>query len=316
MQHKIERFKIRTLFFGSGSFALVILKALLKADFLDVIGVITQPDKPFGRKRKIKHTLVKGYLNSLRFSGKIFQPENITAAAAEILKKINPELIIVADYGQILPASIIRYPKYKCLNIHGSLLPDLRGAVPIPVAILKGYQETGISIPVMTEELDNGPLVASKKIAIMTDDTAVTLKSRLADLGASLLLEILQDWISGKIKPVAQDESKASYADKNDFSKENAKITPDTRADIAERMVRAYNPWPVAWTKVEFNGKIQRLKIFQAELSKVTIPGPGKIYKKNNGLYLSLKNGSLKLIDLQLEGKNRGRSDDYWFLAN
>jgi len=313
---KIEQQKVTTVFFGSGSFAVKILEALLIADFINLAAVITQQDKPAGRAQEITSSPVKEFLLKEKFTGQIYQPEKLAEQAEHILQQSKPELIIVADYGQILPEKIINYPKYKCLNVHGSLLPGLRGAVPIPMAILKGYKKTGVSILVMTTGLDDGPVIASRELVLADTDTTETLKEKLAILGAELLLKILPDWIAGKITPVPQDQTKVTIADKSELTKDKARITPDTEVVLAERMVRAFYPWPVAWTEVSVNGKKLRLKIFKAQLSAESFPEKGKIYRKAKQLFLCLTNGSLELVELQLEGKKKDNASNYLFLAN
>ena len=244
---------VKTLFIGSGTFAVEILKGLLSSAGIELVGVVTQPDKPAGRKKLLSPCPVGQYVTDSHIP--VFKPEKLKIDANQILEKTKPELIIVADYGQIIPEVIINYPEFKCLNVHGSLLPDLRGAVPIPMAILKGYKETGVSIPVMTNKMDDGDVVAYQKEAIKSDDTTGSLKERLAVIGAGLLTKTIPEWVSGNIQPQAQDESMAAYTWQKDISKEKAQITPEMSAKQAEKMVRAFYPWPVAWCRIDNNGK-------------------------------------------------------------
>ncbi len=308
--------KVSTLFFGSGSFAVKILQGLMKMPFLEITGVVTQPDKPAGRDKKLTACPVKKELTDSGFQGKIYQPEKLKTQAPEILETLKPDFILVADYGQFIPTEVIDYPKYKCLNVHGSLLPDLRGAVPAAMAILKGYETTGVSIPVMTPRLDDGVVVASQDLEILPEDTTYTLRMRLAEIGVSLLEETLPEWFAGNIEALAQDESKATVTWQKDIAKEKAQITRETSAVVAERMVRAYNPWPVAWCELEINGKVKRLKILQANLVSELETNLEKfqINKLSKKLYLPLNDGVLELSQLQLEGKNIGNASDYLFL--
>jgi methionyl-tRNA formyltransferase len=314
----MEQQKIKTIFFGSGSFAVKILQGILKLPFLDVVAVVTQPDKPAGRDKILTPCPVKAELNATQFSGKVYAPEKLKTAAEKILTETQPDFILVADYGQFIPNMVIEYPKYKCLNVHGSPLPDLRGAVPAAMAILKGYKITGVSIPVMTPRLDDGAVVASKEIELMPEDNTYTLRMRLAEIGNALLLDVLPDWFAGKIVAVPQDESKATITKQSDIAKEKAQICKTTSSIEAERMIRAFNPWPIAWCELLINGKPKRLKIITAKLIEVLELDSEKykIIKLGKKLYLRLDDGILELEELQLEGKNIGKSTDYLFLAN
>jgi methionyl-tRNA formyltransferase len=307
--------KVRTIFFGSGEFAVPILEGLLSMESVDVVAVVTQMDKPAGRNQELKPVPVKDKIDKKYPELKVYTPVKYRLEQKEILEIEKPDLIIVADYGQILPEFTINYPRYKCLNVHGSILPDLRGAVPIPVAILKGYEKTGVSIPIMTTGLDDGPVLAMTEVDIDKSDTTESLKTKLAQSGAELLERTLPQWLHGKLVPLEQNEEKATIADKTLIEKSKAQITKDTSAETADRMVRAFYPWPVAWCEIELNGKVQRLKIFETKISEVTIHNDtGKISRDGKQLLLNLENGTLELLDLQLEGKKRGMSNEYLFL--
>lgn len=307
--------KVRTMFFGSGEFAVPILKALLHMVEVDVVAVVTQMDKPAGRNQELKPVPVKEFVNNNHPNLKVYTPVKYRLEQEKILESEKPELIIVADYGQILPEFTINYPKFKCLNVHGSILPDLRGAVPIPIAILKGYKKTGVSIPIMTTGLDDGPVMAMTEVGIDDTDTTESLKSKLAKAGAELLERTLPQWVDGKLVPLKQNEKKATIADKTLIEKSKAQVTKDTSAETADRMVRAFYPWPVAWCEIEMNGKVQRLKIFKAKISESTTnSNKGEIYRDGKKLLLNLEKKSLELLELQLEGKKRAGSNDYLYL--
>lgn len=308
--------KVRTIFFGSGEFAVPILAGLMNMDVVEVVAVVTQIDKPAGRNQELKPVPVKEFINNNHPNLKVYTPVKYRLEQEQILENEKPELIIVADYGQILPEYTINYPKFKCLNVHGSILPDLRGAVPIPIAILKGYKKTGVSIPLMTTELDDGPVLAMTEVEIDDTDTTESLKSKLAKAGAELLERTLPQWVNGKLVPLKQNEKKATIADKTLIEKSKAQITKDTSAETADRMVRAFYPWPVAWCEIETNGKIQRLKIFKAKISdNTTSSDTGTIYRDGKKLILNLEDGTLELLDLQLEGKKRAGCNDYLYLS-
>jgi len=295
--------KVNTLFIGSGKFAVDILDKLLSLDFLNIVSILSQPDKPVGRKAKLTPCPVQAY--SLKQKIKTYQPKRLKKESKKILAETNPELIIVADYGQIIPNDVLDYPKYKCLNVHGSILPDLRGAVPIPMAILHGYSETGVSIPIMTPGLDDGGVIGVSTLQIMRDDMTNTLKPKLAKLGGELLENILPKWFAGEIVPIKQDDKKATYCYIKDLAKDKAEFDSSYTVKQVDRMIRAFNPWPVAWCKVKINNKELRLKIFEAKLSDEEVP-KGMMMKIGKEMYLGLSDGSLKLVRLQLEGKRQG----------
>jgi len=330
--------KIRTLLIGTSSFAVPVFEALNKSDLVEVVGVVTQPDRPVGRHQSelefsaVKKWVVKdltdkaGVLNL-----KLFQPEKLKIDAENILDETKPELIVVASYGQMVPKNMIDYPKFKCLNVHASLLPDLRGAVPMPMAILKGYRETGVSIPIMTPGLDDGDLIGQTKFAIAADETTESLTVKSSMAGAKLLVEILPDWIDGKIKPIPQDESKVTHCNQEDISKEKAELLPTDSAIEIDRKVRSLYPWPVAWaflrspedkkksTGIEavkgFAGK--RLKVFKTKIyeDERVIKKNLKLYKWGEKLMLRADVGWLEITECQLEGKNRLLGHDYTYLA-
>ncbi len=311
--------KFKTLFFGSGDFAVPILEQLLNCEFIDICAVVTQPDKPAGRKQEMLSVPVKELLEKFYPSVPIYTPTLYRVEQAGIVGTERPELIIVADYGQILPEYTIQYPQYKCLNIHGSVLPDLRGAVPIPLSILNGYKKTGVSILVMTTGLDDGPVIASSERSIEDNDTTATLKRKLAEDGAGLLIETLPGWFSGEIDSIPQDESKVTFADKSLINKDRASFGTNTSVFQVDRMVRAFNPWPIAWCSVVLNNKTKRLKVFSVQvvenLNEMVKYTPGQIIREKNELLLILQDGVLKLKEIQLEGKPLGTGKDYLYLA-
>lgn len=299
----MENTKVKTVFFGSGNFAVKILQGILKMPFLDVVAVVTQPDKPAGRKQELTPCPVMQSIIEQGLQISVYKPEKLRKVASEILEATKPDFILVADYGQMIPAMIIEYPKYKCLNVHGSLLPDLRGAVPAQMAILRGLKTTGVSIPVMTPGLDDGDIVASRSADILADDTAIKLRLRLADIGIELLEEVLPKWFSGDIKALPQDETKATVTWQTDIAKEKAQITATTTAETAERMIRGFNPWPIAWIETTLQGKPKRVKIYQAKLHPEFNFTIGQFVKHEKRLFLGLNGGSLELLEVQMEGK-------------
>lgn len=294
--------KTRTIFVGAGSEGITTLEFLIDDPEIKLTAVVTQPDKPVGRKAILTPTPIKTTAEEARI--KVYAPENNEAEYQKILDEEKPELIIVISYGGILPQSFISYPKYKSLNIHYSLLPLLRGAVPVQKAILEGHKQTGVSIQVMEYSLDEGPIVIQKATDIEPKDTTITLKEKLVFLGTDLLKKVLHPWIEGYITPAPQNNSKATYCYKSDISKENAEIKWQQMEPYhIDRMIRSFVPWPVAWSYLP-SGK--RLKIFEAEIIKVKEKEPtGKFFKIDSDIYvMSKRKGyALKLTKVQPEGK-------------
>ena len=328
--------KTKILFIGTSDFAVPILEKLAHSEFIELIGVVTQPDKSIGRHQsELGQSPVKQWVQTSSKKEKkvqLFQPEKLRDEAEKIIELTQPDLIIVASYGQMVPKIMIDYPKFKCLNVHVSLLPDLRGAVPMPMAILKGYKKTGVSIPIMTEKLDDGDIIARREFDIDDDETTESLTKKASNVGADLLISILQKWMNGEVKPVPQDHSKATYCTQNDISKEKAQLlTTDTAIDI-DRKIRAFYPWPIAWSflrgpeddkqmegieaNAQFKGK--RLKIFKIKVLDEKYPNKKnlKLFKYENRLILRADDGWLEILECQLEGKKKMPGSDYLFLAN
>lgn len=280
------------------------LDSLCADNTYKIVGVITQPDMPTGRKQELTPTEIKKLATEKGL--KVFTPGPNKQKHVEIVEHLKPELIIVIGYGNILPKKLIDHPKYGCLNIHYSLLPQLRGAVPVQMAILHGLKKTGVTIQLMSEKLDEGPIIAQDEVAIADDETTPSLKEKLIPLGANLLMKVLPDWIDQKIQPREQDHTQATYCRQSDISKERAKIDWDNSEPmLIERMTRALLPWPVAWTVLP-SGK--RLKVYKAALVKAKNEGdPGTISISDNRLLFRTKDSDIALDaqEVQEEGKRR-----------
>ena len=239
---------------GSPDFALPSLRAL--ANVYELVGVVTQPDRASGRGRGLKSPPVKIVAQELGIP--IMQPEKLrTPEAMEQLRAWNPDLIVVAAFGQILRKDVLDLPRFGCLNVHASLLPRWRGAAPINAAILHGDEETGVTIMKMDVGLDTGPMLARRSIRLTRDDTAGSVTGTLSHLGAELLIETLPDYLSGKITPTPQPQEGTTYAPM--LKKEEGRLDFTRPAEELERRVRAFNPWPSAF--MDFDGtllKVQR----------------------------------------------------------
>jgi methionyl-tRNA formyltransferase len=230
---------MRAVFMGSPEFALPSLEAL--AAHYSVVGVVTQPDRPAGRGRKLQPSAVK--TRALALGLPVLEPERVRAeAAVEQLNSLDPELIVVAAFGQILPASLLAIPARGCLNVHASLLPRWRGAAPIQAAILHGDETSGVTIMRMDVGLDTGPILAQGAAPIQPQETGGALSGRLATLGAKLLLDTLPPYLDGKLQPQPQDETLATLAPM--LKKADGQLDVRREAEWLARQVRAYEPWP------------------------------------------------------------------------
>jgi methionyl-tRNA formyltransferase len=287
---------MRIVFIGSGEIGVPTLRALQKSGH-DLVAVVTQPDKPVGREQKITPPAIKTALSASEIP--ILQPGRIKdAAAIEQIRALAPEAIVVMAYGQILPRALLEIPKIACLNLHASLLPRWRGAAPIQAVIAAGDHETGITVMYMDEGLDTGDILLQRKIDIGARDTGGSLHDRLAQIAPSALLEALEMLANGTAPRIPQDQSLASYAPK--LNRESGRINWNEPAEVIERKIRAYNPWPGAFT--ELNGR--KLKIFSAGIAGLR-GKPGELLRKDKQLVIGTADGALSLNDVQLEGKRR-----------
>jgi methionyl-tRNA formyltransferase len=282
---------MRILYIGIG---VPTLGALLKSDH-EIVGVVTQPDKPVGRAQHIEPPPIKKAVAETKMS--ILQPARIKAAADEI-RALQPDVIVVMAYGQILPREILEISKVACLNLHASLLPRWRGAAPIQAAIAAGDGETGITVMYMDEGLDTGDILLQRKIDIQSDDTGGSLHDRLGEIAPAALLEALPMLQSGTAPRVPQDKSRATLAPK--LERADGRIDWNEPAEAIERRIRAFNPWPGAFAKM--SGR--NLKIFSAKV--VDLSGkPGTILRSENEIVIAAREGALSLGQVQLEGKQR-----------
>ncbi|MEX2246495.1 MAG: methionyl-tRNA formyltransferase [Dehalococcoidia bacterium] len=238
---------MRIVFLGSPEFALPALRRLIMSEH-EVVAVYTQPDRPVGRGRRLTPPPVKAL--AIERGLEVRQPASISAAdSVEALRRFTPDIGVIAAYGQILRPPVLDVPPLGILNVHASLLPRWRGAAPIPAAILAGDAETGATIMKVVRELDAGPVLASVVIPIGANDTTASLTPHIAEAGAELLLDVLPKWERGEIDAVEQDATLATYAPQ--IRKEHAHIDWDRDATTIWRQVRAYNPWPVAYSYLD-----------------------------------------------------------------
>jgi len=259
--------QIKYVFFGSSRFSTIVLDQMKNLGFLPTL-IITTPDKPQGRKMIMTPNIVKSW--ALENSIEVLDPQKLDTVFIEELKKrcADNEIVvfIVASYGKIIPASVLDIPKMKTLNIHPSLLPQYRGASPLPTAILEDTKNTGVTIMRIDEQMDHGPIIAQKKIEIISWPTYEEFENMMATVGAYLLVEVLPKWANGEIKEVAQDHSKATYTKK--ISKEAAEIDLNSDPYLNFRKIQAYHEWPVAFFMFDHNGKNIRVKITSAKYAE------------------------------------------------
>ncbi len=285
----------RIVFMGTPTFAVPALRALAARH--RVVGVVTQPDRRAGRGRRLVFSPVKEV--ALELGVPLFQPTTLrTEEAVQRLAAWQPEVIVVAAFGQILRRPVLELPPWGCLNLHASLLPRYRGASPVAAAILAGETTTGVSLMLMDEGMDTGPILARKSCPIAPDDTTGSLTARLAEMGAQLLLETLPGWLAGEVQAVPQDETQATYCPL--LRKEDGRLDWSRPAVYLDRQVRAYNPWPGAFT--DWQGK--RLKVLRACPRSEGVEGePGLVVTLPSGLGVVTGEGVLELLEVQLAGK-------------
>lgn len=290
---------------GTPDFSVPVLESLAKSDY-EVVLVVTQPDRPKGRKRIITPSPVKQ--KAVELGLPVFQPERLRDNFEEILQ-VKPDLIVTAAYGQLLPTDLLEAPPFGCINVHASLLPELRGGAPIHHAIIQGKKETGITIMYMVEKLDAGDILTKVNVPIEAEDHVGTLHDKLSVAGASLLMETLPKLFNEELTPIKQDEEKATFAanikredEWIDWSKDNTDIY---------NQIRGLHPWPVAYTT--YLGKT--LKIWWGELDNSEYDGkPGEIVKKNEQddfVVLCGNKRGIRITEIQPAGKKRMSVKDY-----
>ena len=302
---------MKTIFLGTGWESLETLKVLFENPNFEVVCVITSPDKKIGRKQIVTPSAVKEY--ALEKNIPVVHTEKKKENYIKILKKYNPDIGICKAFGEIIPKEFLRYPKYGCINIHFSILPKHRGAVPIQKAILEGEKETGITIMLMSEGLDEGDILEVFKEEIKEDDTNVSLRERLVEKTTEVLIPTLEKLVNGEIIPTAQNNEEATYCWQKDISKERAEIIwAKHPPKYIEKMVRAFVPWPVAWTRLNEDlpesiaGK--RMKIFEAELVKLeNEKDPGELFSKDGMVLFSTNDPFtvLRVKSFQIAGKTK-----------
>jgi methionyl-tRNA formyltransferase len=292
------------VFMGTPSFAVPILKAVHKYYGVDL--VVTQPDKQVGRKRKIVYSPVKEF--ALEHGIDLFQPRRIKTDYDEILKR-KPDIIITAAYGQIIPKVLLDTPKYGAINVHGSILPLLRGGAPIQRAIERMYQTTGITIMYMAPKMDAGDIIAQRSIPILSTDTSEVLFEKLSYVGRDLLLETLPKIVKGEIDPTPQDENLVTYA--YNITREEEHLDLSLTKEQIDAKMRAFTPEPLVYVMVnDQTMKIHSLSALDRELSHECEDGTLVEVGKEE-IVVKVKNGYIALKEVQLPGKKAQSVKDF-----
>lgn len=287
---------MRIVFFGTPEFAVRSLHALLAGSNL-VVGVVCQPDRPAGRGQRVALPPVKEV--ALEAHVPVLQPEKLRLPEfLQTLREWAPDLIVVAAYGRILPKTVLDLPRLGCINVHGSLLPKYRGAAPIQWAILRGEVVTGTTIMQMNEHMDAGDILLQRETRIGDDETYGELQARLADIGAQALVDAIAQLHAGTLRAQPQCEEVTIAPI---IAKENGHIDWTQPAVVIARMVRAFNPWPSAFTSLD--GKL--LKIHRAHVRGASAAAPGSVVQAQGDLAVATGAGTLIFDELQLEGRKR-----------
>ncbi len=291
---------MKIVFFGTSSFAATILEYLLQHS-VNIVAVVTRPDRPFGRAQKIKPPPVKEALLRLRPDLPLLQPEKAsTPAFAETLASFAPDLFVVVAYGEILKQNILDIPKKGCINVHASLLPKYRGAAPIQRCLWDGCKETGVTIMEMVLEMDAGDMLAQAKMDISDNMTRGGLEQKLQELACPLLLEVIKNIERGSVQKISQNPQLVIFAPKIPVQEE--KISWHEPAQRIHNQIRALSPQPGAWCQIKIQDVAKRLKIKRSQVVHQS-GEPGAILSSHNELVVACGQEALQLIEVQLEGK-------------
>jgi methionyl-tRNA formyltransferase len=300
--------KLRIVFMGTPALAARVLERLISAsgNSFQVVGVVTRPDQPRGRGMKLEPSEVGAVAASRALP--TLKPTKIRTA--EFLAKLtafNPDLLVVAAYGRILPNPVLEAARLMPINVHASLLPRYRGAAPIEGAILGGERESGVTIMRITEQMDAGPILLQRAIPLAPDETQGSLKAKLAELGADALLEALALLVRGELREIAQDESRATYTSL--IKKEDATVNWTADAIAIERTVRAFDPWPVA--RMRFNG--DELLLWKTAFAPDEPAAlPGELLRLKPTPIVRCGRGSLELLEVQAQGRRRMSAAEFF----
>ncbi|MBC2260265.1 methionyl-tRNA formyltransferase [Listeria sp. FSL L7-0091] len=296
----------KIIFMGTPEFSVPVLTQL--ASTYDVVAVVTQPDRPVGRKRVLTPPPVKKA--ALELGIPVYQPEKLrTSSELEELIALQADLLVTAAYGQILPNNLLESPKHGAINVHASLLPEYRGGAPVHYALLDGKTETGVTIMYMVEKLDAGDMISQRKIPITEEDNTGTMFDKLSKLGAELLMDTLPDFLAGKITAIAQDPEKVTFA--RNISREQEKINWEKSGRTIFNQIRGLSPWPVAYTTLEE----KPFKIWEATFEDTKTTGaPGTILTDKSTLKIVAGDGTL-IVPTVIQPAGKPKMDIHSFMS-
>jgi methionyl-tRNA formyltransferase len=296
----------KVVFMGTPDFSVPILKQIL-ADGYEIIGVVTQPDRPVGRKKVLTPPPVK--VEAEKQGIPVFQPEKIRRPdeLAPILN-LNADLVVTAAFGQILPKELLEAPRFGCINVHASLLPELRGGAPIHYAIMQGKEKTGVTIMYMAEKLDAGDILTQVEVPILENDDVGTMHEKLSNAGAKLLSDTLPKLVRGELTPTPQVDDEATFA--SNIKREQEKIDWTQTGEMIYNHIRGLYPWPVAYTTIK--GSVMKISK-AAKVSSEESLTPGIITKiENDGFTVATGNNTaIKVLELQPSGKKRMNAEQF-----
>jgi methionyl-tRNA formyltransferase len=293
------------IFFGTPAFAIPFFEALQKADGIQIAAVVTQPDQPAGRKQRLQASPLKKFASERASHMPILQPKTLRDLAFhEELRRYKADVFVVVAYGKLIPPRVLTIPTLGCVNVHPSLLPHYRGPSPIQTAIANGDRETGISIMLLDEGMDTGPVLSQKTISVAPLETGESLSKKFGEVGAPLLIKTIRDFSAGKIQAIAQDHTQATVTQL--LTRDVGRIDWKESAEKIERKIRAYTPWPGMFTVWKVGGKELRIKILEAQAVSSTHP------ERANHLVVPCRAGaSLKILRLQPEGKKPMTGEEF-----
>jgi methionyl-tRNA formyltransferase len=291
---------LKIVFMGTPDFSVPVLQRIIEEGY-QVIGVVTQPDRPKGRKRELTPPPVK--VEALKHQIPVFQPEKIREQSEyEKIINLGADLIVTAAFGQILPKALLDAPRLGCINVHASLLPELRGGAPIHYSIIQGKKKTGVTIMYMVEKLDAGDILTKVEVPILEHDHVGTLHDKLSEAGAELLANTIPDLIKGTINPSKQNDAEATFA--YNIKREQERINWENKGEVIYNHIRGLHPWPVAYTHLDS----QVVKVWWGEKLEAPSKGkPGEVLRiDGDGIVVATGNEiAIKIIELQPAGKTR-----------
>jgi len=301
---------MKVIFFGTPAFASETLRVLID-NGIDIVAVVTKPDKPVGRSGKPVPCPVKSLAQERIPHIPLFQPEKAsTPQFVETLRSFHADLFVVVAYGEIISQDLLDLPQKGCINVHASLLPKYRGAAPIQRVIMNGEKETGVTIMHMVKKMDAGPMIRQAKVKIGHNETAGALHDLLLKVGAELLLQVLQDFERGNVQEYIQDESQVTYAKKIEL--EDCEVDWSLPAREIHNLIRGVTPHPGAWCWVEVKGMRKRLKILSSRFIFGYTENPGNILQfGEEGIIVACGEEALRLLEVKLEGKRAMTAEEF-----